>query len=349
MREELSNPFVTIIVPCRNEAKYISRCLDSVIANDYPKDRQEVLVVDGMSEDGSRETLNDYARRYSFIRVLDNPSMVTPSGLNVGLAAATGEIIMRLDAHSKYPTDYISALVGWLQRSGADNVGGICLTLPGDDKLTSRAIAACLSHPFGVGNAYFRIGSSEPRWVDTVPFGCYRKEVFERIGPFDVSLVRNQDDEFNHRLLRHGGRILLVPEIEIQYYARDSLRKLWKTYFQYGLFKPLVVLRVGRIVTWRQLVSPVFIGSLVGASLGSLLYPACWWLSLGIALAYALAAMVVSARIAAREGWRFLLLCPLVFAALHTAYGLGYLAGLLEFVLLRRYGKPRICHLSLKR
>ena len=133
-----------------------------------------------------------------------------------------------MDAHVQYPRDYISSLVALLEKSGADNVGGVCQTLPAGGSVVARAVAVGMSHPLGVGNSHFRIGAAEDRWVDTVPFGCYRREVFDRIGLFDEELVRNQDDELNLRLIKHGGRILLSPRIVCKYYARDSLSKLWR-------------------------------------------------------------------------------------------------------------------------
>ena len=167
-----------------------------------------------------------------------------------------------------------------LEQSGADNVGGVCRTLPASDSAMAKAIAVGMSHPLGVGNSHFRIGCRpEDRWVDTVPFGCYRREVFDRIGLFDEELVRNQDDELNLRLIKHGGRILLSPRIVCKYFARDSLAKLWRMYYQYGYFKPLVVRKVGGVMTLRQLLPPLFVLGLIDAR--PLAAP--WSLFLGLA------------------------------------------------------------------
>ena len=231
-------PLVSVVVPCRNEERHIAQCLDSILACDFPQERLEILVVDGCSDDGTRAILARYAERYARIHVLDNPKRITPTALNIGVLAARGEIIMRMDAHVIYPASYISQLVGALEETGADNVGGIIATLPGDDSATARAIAVGLSHPLGVGNSYFRVGSRERRWTDAVSFGCYRRQVFERIGLFDEELVRNQDDEFDLRLIKHGGRVLLLPEVVSQYYARRSLRQVARMFYQYGYFKP---------------------------------------------------------------------------------------------------------------
>ena len=251
------------MVPCFNEANNIRSCLDSVVANDYPKDQLEVLVVDGQSNDGTREIILEFAKRHSWIRILDNVHRITPSAMNIGIQAAKGEILMRMDAHTEYPSNYISGLVVWLLKSKADNVGGTSIVRPANSGAKAQAIAYALSHPWGVGNSHFRIGASEPKWVDTVPFGCYWREVFDRIGYYNEALLRNQDDELNHRLIKLGGRILLVPEIVSFYTARESLSKLWTMFYQYGYFKPLAARAVGGVMTARQLIPSLFLLSLV--------------------------------------------------------------------------------------
>ena len=187
--------------------------------------------------------------------------------MNAGIRAARGEIIVRMDAHVVYPPHYLPIAVAALLETGADNVGGVIVTRPGANTPMGRAIALGLSHPFGVGNSYFRIGTSERRWVDTVPFGCFRRSLFDRIGLFDEELVRNQDDEFNFRIQQRGGRVLLLPDLVAQYYARPSLRHVARMYFQYGYFKPLVARKLGRIMTARQLVPAAFLLTLAGAAL----------------------------------------------------------------------------------
>lgn len=330
-----ATPRVSIVVPCRNEQRYIEDCLDSIRTNDYPGDSVEVLVIDGMSDDGTRDVLRDYAERWPRTRWLDNPTRATPAALNIGIRNASGEIVMRMDAHCHYPRNYISALVRWLNESGADNVGGVCRTLPGSDSGTAKAIAVALSHPFGVGNSRFRIGTTTPRWVDTVPFGCYPRNVFERIGLFDEELVRNQDDEFNQRLLKNGGKILLVPDVSVDYYARDSIAKVARMYYQYGYFKPLVARKLGRIGTFRQVIPAAFVLSLVvSLVLGIWLVPARFVLAgiLGAYLAALLLAIIGSVR---KHGLQTSALLLLVFPALHLGYGWGALRGMVRFILLR--------------
>ena len=330
------NPRVSVVLPCRNEARFIGPCIDSFLATEYPQDLLELLVVDGCSNDATREVVQRYAQRYSFIRLLDNPQRIVPTALNIGIRASGGEIIVRMDAHVVYPPDYIPKLVRALQTTDADNVGGRMLTVPTTRAPMAEAIAMALSHPFGVGNSWFRIGTAEPRYVDTVPFGCWRRELFERIGLFDEDLVRNQDEELNYRLSAAGGRILLLPDVVSYYYARESPRLAARMLYQYGYFKPLVAKKIGRFMTMRQLVPAAFVLALaLGAGL-VIARPALWPLPGALLLIY-LAAMLVSSVGAIRErGWRRGLAMAGVFPVLHVAYGYGFLHGLWNIFVSRR-------------
>lgn len=324
--EEL--PFVSIVIPCRNEIRFIESCLDSIIQNDYPKNRLEVLVVDGMSDDGTRPIVEAFAEKYEYINLVDNSRKITPVALNTGIKRARGDVIMRMDAHSMYPKNYISGLVKWLEESGADNVGGACITKPADPSPVSIGIAEALSNPLAVGNAYFRIGTSKQRWVDTVPFGCYKRNVFDRIGLFDEELTRNQDGEFNHRLIKHGGKILLVPNVTSFYFARDSFWKLWTMYFQYGFFKPLVARKIGAIVTLRQIIPALFVISLFGFGILSIFH-SLFFVLLAAEIATYLALILVGSL---SMVWKKGLMCALAFSfaipVMHFGHGLGYMAGI---------------------
>ena len=335
-------PHVSVIIPCRNEAKYIGACLDSLLANDYPKERLEILVGDGMSDDGTRGVIKRYADVHSFIHLFDNPRRVTPTALNLGVTRARGSAIVIMGAHAAYPANYISELVTWLQRSGADAVGGRCVARPGVETVGARAIATAVSHPFGVGNSHFRTGVAGPRWVDTVPFACYRRDVFDRVGLFDEELVRDQDDEFNQRILRHGGRLLLVPEVASEYFARESLGKLWRMFFQYGYFKPLVVRKVRGVLTARQLAPGLFMATLVlAALLAPWLGVARWLFTIALG-GYAAAALFAAGAIARRTGWRVGLAASAVFPVLHASYGLGYLLGVFDFLIRGKHPAPAV-------
>lgn len=327
-------PVVSVIVPCRNERPFIGGCLDSIVGTTYPKDRLEILVADGLSDDGTREILLDYAAAHSCIRLLDNPGRITPTALNTGIGRARGSVIMRMDVHADYPADYIGKLVDSLEQSGADNVGGVADTCPGARSALATAIALALAHPLGVGNSHFRIGAREARWVDTVPFGCYRREVFERIGLFDEELARNQDDEFNARLIRHGGRILLDPAVHFRYYGRDSLRKLWRMFFQYGYFKPLVIRKLGGVATIRQVVPALFLTTLALVAVLGIRLPSMRVLCAGILGAYAALVSACSLAVACRRRSAASLLVGIVFPVLHAAYGTGFLSGVLKFLVL---------------
>jgi glycosyltransferase involved in cell wall biosynthesis len=321
---------VTAVVPCLNEARYIGQCLDSLAACDYPKDRLEVLVCDGMSDDGTRAIVNQYAARYPFIRLVDNPRRITPCAMNVGIREARGAVIMLIGAHATYAPTYLSQLVAALEETGADSVGGVLVTLPASDAPLARALAVGQSHRFGVGNSYFRIGAATRRRVDTVAFGCYRREVFDRIGLFDEELVRNQDDELNARLVKQGGLIMLIPDVVTHYYARRSLAQVARMYYQYGYFKPLAAWKVGRIPTIRQVVPPAFVASL---ALTGVLAP--WSLSARVLLAviagtYGIGLFGAAAGAVRRHGLRSAVALLAVFPALHFSYGLGSVAVVLE-------------------
>jgi len=325
-------PFVTVIVPCRNEAHFIVRCLDTILATDYPHDRLEVLVVDGRSDDGTREIAADYVARSPILRLLDNPRQIVPTGLNLAIAAARGDLILRLDAHVEYTPTYISQLVAALERTGADNVGGRIVTLPANRTPTARAIAIALSHPLGVGNAYFRTGTGTgaPRWVDTAGFGIYRREVFDRIGLFDEDMVRNQDGELDFRLLKAGGRILLLPDAVAYYYARSTLRQLARMLYQYGYYKALTAKKVGRIMTGRQLIPPLFVSSLAVTAVASVMFRTAGIAWLAIAGAYGAVVLAGGVQAAMRHGVRCAAALMAAFPLMHFNYGVGYLMGIAE-------------------
>ncbi len=329
-------PLISVVIPCRDEQRYIGACLDSILASDYPQERLEVLVADGMSRDQSRDIVARYAAQHPSIRLLDNPRQVTPTGLNAAIRSARGDVVMRMDAHAVYPPHYIPRLVAALRETAADNVGGVIATLPADDTPIARAIAAALAHPFGVGNAHFRIGVTEPRLVENIPFGCWRRDVFGRIGLFDEEMVRNQDDEFNQRLIRHGGRVLLIPDVVSHYYARRSLRQVARMYFGYGYFKPLVFRKVGRVMSLRQLIPALFILSLALTAAASAWVPGAGLLFFGIVAAYAAAVLGCAFHTALRHGAACGVAAAAVFPTLHLSYGLGFLRGLWDHVVRRR-------------
>ena len=321
-----SLPLVNVVMPIRNEAPHIRQCLEAVLAQDYPADRLDVVVADGMSDDGTREIISGYVQGYPNLRLLDNPQRIVPTALNVGIRVAQGDIIVRVDGHTTLAPDYVRECVAALERTGADNVGG---RMDAQARgYFGKAVALATSSPFGVGNARFHYSSKE-EWVDTVYMGAYRREVFEHIGLFDEELVRDQDDEFNYRLRAHGGRILLCPQIRSQYTNRSSPRKLWRQYFEYGYWKVRVLQKHPRQMRWRQFVPPVFVAALLGA-LGLSALGIFWPLAL-IAGSYLVTNLAATLWTAGRSGLQYLAVLPVVFLILHVSWGVGFLSGLLRF------------------
>ncbi|MBN2569749.1 MAG: glycosyltransferase family 2 protein [Deltaproteobacteria bacterium] len=333
-----NNPIISIVIPSRNERNYIGACLDSVLNQGYGDDRLDVIVVDGMSEDGTREIVREYLKKYSFIRMLDNYKRVTPAALNVGVKNARGEYILILGSHSELGDGVLRIIADKYRDKKADCIGGLIKTLPGDSTVVANAIALALSHPFGVGRSYFRIGMRQERYVNTVPYGCYRKGVFEKIGMFDEDLVRNQDDEFNLRLFNRGGKLLLVPQIISKYYARGSLKKLWMMFYQYGYFKPLVAKKVGIRRTWRQMIPAFFVIGLFASVLSFVYDPLTWKYIVGYVGTYMVVNIYVSSQSARKKGWKILPILPIVFLVLHLGYGMGYLKGIFDFTLSKQNG-----------
>jgi len=325
-------PMISVMIPCRNERKYIGVCLDSVVANTYPKDKLEVLVVDGMSEDGTRDILRTYSERYPFIKMLDNPKKLIPHALNIGIAHAKGNIVVRLDAHARYDVPYLAKCVEHLENSSADNVGGVRKTEPQEDTFIGKAIAYSVSSPFTAGNAFFRVGTSRARWVDTVFGGCYRKEVFTRVGVLNEALERAEDREFNQRLRDSGGKILLAPDIQCTYYARSGLLEFirWTMVGSSWLFFASKVAR-RKIFAFRNFVPLAFLGSLVVSFAAAWFVPLFWWVFKGIISVYGLASIGCAVPLARKErDLRYLLAAPLVFALIHIMYAVGSVYGILK-------------------
>ena len=326
---EIITHYVTLICPIYNEEKYIEACVGSILTQDYPQDKIEVLFIDGGSTDSTREIISVYSSKYPFIKLLTNKFQTTPYALNMGIKESKGDVIMRIDGHSEYPADYISLLVYNLYHLSADNVGGILNTLPAKDTTVCHAIAIASSHPFGVGNSYFRIGIDKVLEVDTVPFGCFRRELFDKIGMFDEYLTRNQDDEFNARIIQNGGKIYIIPSLVINYVARDSISKMAQMYYQYGLFKPLVNKKMGSPTTLRQFFPALFVlGIIVGAilSLLSSILSLIYFSVLGL---YGLISVLSSTIAAVRsKDWKLIAILPVIFLIIHFNYGWGYLRGL---------------------
>jgi glycosyltransferase involved in cell wall biosynthesis len=316
------------MIPMRNEAGWIERCLESVLAQDWPRDRMEVLVVDGMSDDRSYEIITSMAARDTRIRVLRNPARIVPSSLNRAIEAARGDVIARVDAHTLLDRDYLSVGVDVLARTGAQNVGGPMVSIGGGK--VGDAVATAMASRFGIG-AYFHFASEE-RDVDTVYMGMWPRKVFTDVGMFDEELVRNQDDEFNYRIRKNGGRIVVSPRMRSRYQNRQSWRKLAKQFYQYGLWKVRVLQKHPAQMSVRHFVPPAFDAAvLAGLAAGG---------SARILAAAALAVyLVFMSAVATRighAGTRLRTLLALII--IHHAWGFGFLVGLLRFA--GRWFKP---------
>ena len=321
-------PFVAVIMPIRNEARHIRLSLGAVLAQDYPEERMEVIVADGMSDDGTREIVQSLQLEHPCLHLVDNPGRIVPMAMNAALRQAKGSIIVRVDGHTIVAPDYVRQSVSALERTGADNVGGRMNAI-GDNSF-GKAVALAGSSRFGVGGARFHY-SDQDEWVDTVYMGAWPRQVFDRIGLFDEELVRDQDDEFNYRLLEHGGRIRLSSLIKSRYTVRSGPRSLWRQYYQYGFWKVRVMQKHPRQMRWRQFVPPSLVAALLGSTLLSFFSP-CGRILVSLAAGpYLLANLATSLRAAALNGWRHLPLLPLVYAILHLSYGLGFLVGLVRF------------------
>jgi len=319
-------PFVTVIMPVRNEAALLPRNLGSFLAQDWPADKLEILVVDGGSTDGTADVARAAAGgARPRVRVLANSRRSAAAAMNVGIAAARGDVVMRLDGHAEAAPDFVRRGVEALARTGADCVGGPITTV--GDGATGRAIAVAMSSRFGVGGAAFRTSTDRERDVDTVAFPAYRRDVFARIGTFDETFRRNQDDEFHLRLTRAGGRIALVPEIRSTYRCRGTFAALARQYFGYGRWKPALLFKHGRLPSARGLAPPALVLALAASVAVSLATRDALWAT-AVAAPYAVAAFVASLVAAARGGWDLLPRLPIAFATMHVSYGAGFWAGL---------------------
>lgn len=332
-----SNIFISVICPVYNEEKYITKFIDSIIAQDYDQNNMEVFIIDGKSNDNTVNIIDDYCSKYQFIKYFNNVERYQVYAMNIGIKASKGDYIIRLDAHSVYPKNYFSLLIQTSKNLNADNVGGVCKTLPANDTLIAKAIAIAMSHPFGVGNSMFRIGSKNIIETETVPFGCYKRSIFETIGYFDKELKRNEDDEFNVRLLNNGGKIFLNPDIVIKYYGRDSFSKMSLMFYQYGFFKPLVNIKTKSITTIRQIIPLLFVLFLIIGSIFFLLNSYIFILYLLLLLVYLFLAFIISFLLAYKnKSFNLFFLLPITFVLIHLSYGCGYLLGLFNFKILKK-------------
>lgn len=313
-------------MPVRNETAHIRRSLAAVLSQDYPGDRMEVIVADGMSTDGTREFVRELQAQHQNVRMLDNPKLIVAPGLNLAMAAARGEIIVRVDGHCEIAPDYVANCVRHLLEDGVDGVGGSVETVGESDM--AKAIAAAMSSSFGVGGSAFRTTVDKTMLVDTIPFPAYTREIIEAAGPYDETLVRDQDDEYNYRIRKLGGRLLLAADVSSRYYSRASLRSLWRQYFGYGFWKTRVLLKHPRQMKARQFVPGVLVACLALGVIFSPFSRRARRLLGATILSYSAASGTASWRVAAQNDSQHLTKLPAAFAAMHLGYGAGFLLGL---------------------
>lgn len=338
-------PAVTVIMPVRNEEGFIEQSLAAVLNQDYPSELMEVLVADGLSTDGTREAIQriieqrlgnpsanqngNHHKSKASIQLLDNPQQIVPTALNVGIRQAKGDVIIIVGGHAMIESNYVRECVELLLRTDSDCVGG-ALDSVGNSYVGS-AIAAAMSSPFGVGGSGFRVASADaqPRLTDSVPFPAYRRDVFSRVGLYNEVMVRHQDYEFNYRLRKAGGKILLLPSMRVKYFVRSSFRKLWRQYWQYGIWKGSFLRAHPASLKLRHLIPPVFVLMVTLSALLTLQSDARLLLSWVAPLAYAMFIFVALIAVGRGGKFKYFPVLPLVFACLHFSYGFGVWLGLI--------------------
>jgi len=335
-------PEVSIVIPVLNEERCLARCLQSVVDQDYPPHKLEVIVVDGMSEDRSREIVAQFATEYPHLRLMNNPRRIIPTAMNIGIRKARGEVILRVDGHCFLEPDYTRQCIKHLYETRAANVGGPAWAV--GESYIGKAIALALGSPFGHGGSSFRY-SQEECSVDTVFLGAFRRELFDQVGFYDETFRCGEDYELNHRIRKAGGKVLLTPKIKVQYLTRNSLRAFCRQYFRYGLWRFQLIRRHPGALRFRHLATGGFVLALIISALVALLkfapWPACArgglcspsWLSapfLAVISSYLAISVVLSLLIACRSGWRYLPILPVVFACLHLSWGSGFLWALVS-------------------
>ncbi len=327
--------FVSIIIPCFQERDFIAKCLDSLLDNDYPRDNLEILVMDGGSTDGTKDIIKKYGKAYPSIILKDNPGRYPSSAMNKGIKESRGEIIIRCDAHACYDKDYIQRLTDWLIRDESiGNAGGIWVNKPAFNNLKAKAISYALGCSLCVGPNKYRTGiTKKPIFVDTVPFGAWRREVFDKVGLFNEEFLRAQDLEFNMRLRKAGYKILLDPEIKSYYFPRSSFKKLFRMMYQCGYWKNFVNKKLKIVSSIRQFFPPVFILYLVSLLI---FLPVSVLLIIPL-IVYMLIVLSASLSITFKKRTPGIFpYCTAVFFLSHIGYGAGYIKGFWDIFLRRK-------------
>lgn len=336
-----AGPRVSVVIPCYNEERFIGEVLENLAAQ-CAGAPYEIVVVDGMSTDGTRAAVERFraARPAVDVRVVDNPARNIPAALNLGVGAARGEFVVRMDAHSIPSPNYVARCVEVLESGGAEIVGMPWRIRAGAATTVARAIAHAVAHPFGIGDAKYRTGGAgagEQTEVDTVPFGAFRRELWRGLGGYNEALLANEDYDFNYRARLRGARVVLDTSGHCDYYARPTLAALAAQYARYGNWKAQMLKLHPRSVRARQLVAPLFVATLAVTFALGWLWPRAWWLFAAALGSYALAALACAAQISSRAlDWRLAPVLPAIFFTIHASWGGSFLLGLA-----RRRPRPR--------
>jgi glycosyltransferase involved in cell wall biosynthesis len=330
-----SEETVSVVIPCYNEERFIGKALEQ-LADQFEPDRYEIIVVDGMSDDGTRAVVNEFSVQHPglTVRLVDNPARNIPTALNVGIAAARGTIIARMDAHAVPSAGYIRRCVEVLREGRAGVVGMPCLVRPGDDTLVARAIAAAVSHPFGIGDAKYRLGAGGPLQepVDTVAFACFRKSLGEELGGFNESLLTNEDYDFNYRVRQSGRDVILDRSGHCDYFARTTIKALASQYLRYGSWKARMIRLQPGSLKFRHLVAPAFVASILVLGIAGIIWELAWWLLLIEIVLYLICAFGAGLHAAKRSGagLAMALVLLVIFPTIHLAWGSSFLIRLLR-------------------
>lgn len=328
-------PFVTIAMPCLNEEAYIEACVRSVAAQDYPKDRMEILVADGGSTDRTREILAHLAEEDPRIVVIDNPAKIQAAGMNEIIRRSKGDVVVRMDVHCEYAKDYVSMCIDALERSGADNAGGAQRARA--RTWFQKALCAALDSPLGVGGAAYRTAGNEG-YVDTVFLGAFRRRVFETVGMYDPKAITNEDAELNQRIVAAGGKVFLSKDVVVHYFPRDSFVKLAQQYYKYGRGRARTLLKLGKFLSIRPAIP--FLMTMGGAVL--LVTSPFQPLTPFAFGAYALGTAAEAVRVGRKVGLRAIPIVWGIFPTLHVSHGIGFAAGLLRYGLSPDWAEPEI-------